>query len=154
MIYETPNHFGRSMLKSLPVYQTITWYDSVSSFSGIEKKTTLTTLKNNLDDLMEILQFGDSPWKQPSSLFVFCMTINWYKWFEVCAFFQEKFFIWKMLPTLDALTLHLRRVAYQCYIWRMPGRESFGSPISCWKWLGYYWRWSQTRIYHFGRSSK
>ena len=49
------------MLKSLPVYQTITWYDSVSSFSGIEKKTTLTTLKNNLDDLMEILQFGDSP---------------------------------------------------------------------------------------------
>ena len=49
------------MLKSLPVYQTITWYDSVSSFSEIEKKTGLTTLKNNLDDLMEILQFGDSP---------------------------------------------------------------------------------------------
>ena len=61
VIYETPNHFGSSMFKSLPVYQTITWYDSVSSFSGIEKKTTLTTLKNNLDDLMEILQFGDSP---------------------------------------------------------------------------------------------
>ena len=60
-IHETPNHFRTSMLKSLPVFNAITGCDSVGSFSWIGKKTAMTTLKSNLDDLMEILQFGDSP---------------------------------------------------------------------------------------------
>ena len=60
-IHKVGNHFGSSMLKSLTAFHVITGCDSVSSFSGIEKKTALTTLWSNLDDLMEILQFGDSP---------------------------------------------------------------------------------------------
>ena len=60
-IHKTANHFGSSMLKSLTAFHAITACDSVSSFCGIEKKTALTTLWGNLDDLMEILQFGDSP---------------------------------------------------------------------------------------------
>ena len=34
--------------------------DSVSSFSGIGKKTALSTLNDNINDLMAILEFGDS----------------------------------------------------------------------------------------------
>ena len=60
-IHKVGNHFGSSMLKSLTAFHVITGCDSVSSFSGIEKKTALTTSWSNLDDLMEILQFGDSP---------------------------------------------------------------------------------------------
>ena len=60
-IHKVGNHFGSSMLKSLTAFHVITGCDSVSSFSGIEKKTALTTLWSNLDDMMEILQSGDSP---------------------------------------------------------------------------------------------
>ena len=48
------------MLKSLTAFQAMTVCDPVSSFPRIGKKEALTTLQSNLDDLMEILQFGDS----------------------------------------------------------------------------------------------
>ena len=54
-INETANHFGSSMIKYLPAFRVITGCDSATSFSGIGKKTALTTLKSNLYDLMEIL---------------------------------------------------------------------------------------------------
>ena len=49
-IHETANNFGGSMLKYSTAFHAVTGCHSVRSFSGIGKKTALTTLKSNLGD--------------------------------------------------------------------------------------------------------
>ena len=149
------NHFGSSTVKPITAFPAITGWDSVSSFYGVKNKTALTTLWSNFDDFIKILQFGESlnldlqeAFVEAVIKFVCLLYDNKSKDADINgtdALFQENLISWKLPPSIDVLTLHLRRVAFS---------QNFGSFISCQKLLGYYWRWSQTRIYNFGRSFK
>ena len=134
-IRETANHFVRSMLKSIPAFHATTGCDSVSSFSGIGMKTALTTLKSNLDDLMGILQFSSSrsldlqeACVEGAIRFVCLLHDNKSKDGNIndlryTLFSKKSLSAEKLQPILDALTLHLRRVAYQCVIWKNAGES-------------------------------
>ena len=55
-IHETAEVFGSAVLKILPVFHCITGCDSVSSFSGIGKKSAFAVLKENVNDLLAQLE--------------------------------------------------------------------------------------------------
>ena len=129
-IHETAEQYGNSVLKALPSVHAITGCDSVSSFSGIGKKTALTTLKENIDEVIEIFQFGDSASLDlqdecvEAAIKFVCLLydkkakdadINGLRY---TLFSKKNLSVDKLPPTLDALTLHLRRAAYQCYVWK------------------------------------
>ena len=134
------NHFGSSTLKPITAFPAITGWDSVSSFYGVKNKTALTTLWSNFDDFIKILQFGESlnldlqeACVEAVIKFVCLLYDNKSKDADINgtdALFQENLISWKLPPSIDVLTLHLRRAAFS---------QNFGSFISCQKLLGYYW---------------
>ena len=129
-IHETAKSLGASICRLLPAFHSITGCDTVSSFSGIGKKSSFSCLKNNIDKFIDIFEFGDSP-----ELSLDCDAVEASIKF-VCLLYDSKFdgadinslrhrlFTRKntcgekLPPTLDALTFHLRRANYQCYIWK------------------------------------
>ena len=108
----------------------ITGCDSVCSFSGFGKKTAFSLLKSHTDNFIDLLDFRDSP-----ILSLECESVVSSIKF-VCYLYDSKFDVIdvnvlrhkrftqknvtgdKLPPTLDALSLHLLRANYQCYIWK------------------------------------
>ena len=95
---------------------------------------------------MEILQFGDSPnldlqeaCVEAAIKFVFLLHDNKSKDADINGrhSFPRKVEKLKIAANHDVLTLHSRRAACLCYIWKN-GYENFGSLISCRKLLGYH----------------
>ena len=129
-IHTSLNTIGASVCRLLPAVHAITGCDSVSSFSGVGKKTAFSLLKSHTDNFIDLLDFGDSP-----ILSLECESVISAIKF-VCSLYDRKFDVIdvnvlrhklftqknvtgdKLPPTLDALSLHLRRANYQCYIWK------------------------------------
>ena len=129
-IHETTNTLGTTICKLLPAFHSITGCDSVRSFCGVGKKSAFAVLKAHLDDVTDMLDFGDTPelsLEQDSVVacirFV-CMLYDTHSnvldinCLRHILFTQKNVSGERLPPTLDALTLHLRRANYQCFIWK------------------------------------
>ena len=121
---------GQSLVNLLPALHSMTGCDSVSSFVDIGKKTAIDHLKNNIDEFENLKSFGNSAELDLNadfleSVFNFVCTL-YDKDFQSGDINTLRFKLFsrkgqvgeKLPPTLDALLLHLRRAAYQCFIWR------------------------------------
>ena len=60
-IHETATSLGPCICRILPALHSITGCDSVSSFSAIGKTKSVNVLKANVDQLVDMFEFGDSP---------------------------------------------------------------------------------------------
>ena len=52
---------GSSVCHLLPAIHVITGCDSVSSFSGIGKKTAFSIIKTKTNEFIDMFEFGESP---------------------------------------------------------------------------------------------
>ena len=129
-IHDITSSLGPNVCKLLPAFHSITGCDSVSSFSGVGKKSAFIILRKNVHEFKDLEMFGDSPVLSleddsvVACIRFVCLLYNKspdvydinhlrYKLFTQRSMSGEK-----LPPTLDALTLHLRRANYQCYIWK------------------------------------
>ena len=127
-IHESTTSLGSSICRILPALHCITGCDSVSSFSGIGKKSGLSVLKSNIDQLVEMFEFGESselmlqePVVEACIKFVCLLYDKKSTLIDINAlrhklFTQKNISGDKLPPILDALVLHLRRANYQCHI--------------------------------------
>ena len=129
-IHTSVMDLGSPVCRLLPAIHVITGCDSVSSFSGIGNKTAFSILKTKTNEFIDMFEFGESP-----TLSLECASVIACIKF-VCYLYDSKTTMMdinklrhklftqknvtgdKLPPTLDALTLHLRRANYQCFIWR------------------------------------
>ena len=128
-VHEVSNSLGLEICKLLPAFHSVTGCDSVSSLCGIGKKSAFNVLKSNVDELTDMQCFGDSPVLSLEDDFVvscirfICMLYDKSTEYDINdlrfkLFSRKGISGEKLPPTLDALTLHLRRANYQCYIWK------------------------------------
>ena len=130
-IHDIVFQLDQRICKLLLAFHSITGCDSVSSFAGIGKKSALASLKKQLNNLDELEDFGNEPaLSLNDDAVVACIRF-------VCSLYDKssndefninevryKLFTKKSLsgeklpPTLDALTLHLKRANYQAFIWK------------------------------------
>ena len=114
------NEWQKTNAKTLPAIHSITGCDSVSSFSGIGKKTAINILKDNINDLMDLSEFGDSPELSiDCDVMVTCIkfvrllydrksTQNDLNLLRYQLFTQKSIYGDKLPPTLDSLVMHLK----------------------------------------------
>ena len=125
-IYAT---LGEKICRALPSFHCLTGCDSAGSFSGIGKKKSFKVLSENIDSLGTLDQLGEKPTLE-KEVMAFVTRLNWCVYFMTqsvklfdISHLRYKLFCSKNLsgdklpPTHDALILHLRRVAFQVYIW-------------------------------------
>ena len=129
-IHTTCQTLGTTLSKLLPVFHAITGCDSVSAISGKGKKSAFTHLKENIGRFTDMQSFGETSTIDTTADYI--ETVIQF----ICELYDKQFksaninalrfklFTKKSLsdeklpPTLDALLLHLRRSAYQCFIWK------------------------------------
>lgn len=121
---------GSTVAKLLPAVHCITGCDSTSSFAGVGKKTALDVLKANINHIMSMLDFGDIPSldlladSTEAAIKYVCLLYD--KGYASTDINELRFQLFtkkrvtgeKLPPTVDALSLHLRRATYQCFIWK------------------------------------
>ena len=129
-IHDTSASLGPTLSRLLPVFHVVTGCDSVSAMSDIGKMSAFTYLQENIDDFSEMETFGESITNDINSNYIegvirfICALYD--KQFKTANIneLRHKLFTKKSLsgeklpPTLDALLMHLRRAAYQCFIWK------------------------------------
>ena len=121
-IHTICNKFGATICNMLPIFHCMTGCDSTSSFAGIGKKTALKALVEHKQELLALLEFGESPhldetsnevadaikfvsWLyQPKSVPI--TDINELRYHLFC---QKKLSGEKLPPTFDSFILHLKR---------------------------------------------
>ena len=135
--------FIQQICRVLPSFHCLTGCDSTGSFSEIGKKKSFKVLSENIDSLGTLDQLGEKPTLEKESdgirdaiklvylLYdskcqVFDINHLRYKLFCGKNLSEEK-----LLPTHDALILHLSTVAFQVYIWMNAHKTSLDllSPI-------------------------
>ena len=126
--------------KVLPAVHVVTGCDSVSSFSGIGKKTAYKTLKEKMNQFKDLEKFGDSPILSldndsvvASARFVCNLYDSSDDIFNVnelrYKLYAKKGLTTERLPlTLDSLLLHLKRGNYQCFIWKYACNSTLSLP--------------------------
>lgn len=129
-IHDVNTKLGGTITKMLPAFHSITGCDSVSSFSGIGKRTAFNVLKQKKEQLLDLLDFGDSPvldvqseYTQACILFVCSLYNKCGDRYDIDTirykcFTQKNKSPEKLPPTLDALVHHLKRACYQAFIWK------------------------------------
>ena len=60
-MHEVASSLGPSICKLIPAFHAVTGCDSVSSLCGIGKKSAFNVLKTNVNELMDMQFFGESP---------------------------------------------------------------------------------------------
>ena len=140
-VHDICNQLGASICNLLPVFHCITGCDSTSSFSGIGKKNAFKVLLDHKEELMSLSDIGDSSVLDVDSEAVID-AIKFVSWLycpksdPTCAinelryrmFCQKKASGEKLPPTHDALMLHIKRVNYQCYIWKQETTTMLNMP--------------------------
>ena len=139
-IHERVSTLGDTICRILPAFHCITGCDTTSSFAGIGKGKSYKVMLSNIDAILNMSEFGDTPDMSldnpavESAIQFVCMLyesrsinidINYlrYKLFTQKGYAGEK-----IPPTLDALVLHLRRANYQCYVWKNACNAELGLP--------------------------
>ena len=132
-IHSVCNKLGASLCQLLPVFHCLTGCDSTSSFSGIGKKSALNVLVKHKNELLSLADIGDHIDINENSeavldvvkfiSWLYCPTlpenlasdINGLRYRLFC---QKHLSGERLPPTHDALLQHIKRVNFQCYIWK------------------------------------
>ena len=124
------------MCKVLPVLHALSGCDSTSSLYGIGKKKVLSTFQRNKKDLEALINIGDSADEISSDTFlgaikfIALQTTDLDK-LRYKLFSRKNCESSKLPPTMDSALEHIKRVNYQCYIWKNAriGYHSLPSPV-------------------------
>ena len=129
LVHSVCESFGASICQVLPAFHALTGCDSNGSFAGIGKKKSFNILKKNINNLIALNEFGNTPDLEPESdvmndvvKFVCWLYDSTTNIFDIDKlryklFCQKNISSEKLPPTYDSLVQHARRDNYQTYIW-------------------------------------